>query len=107
MKVNKKFDELWLNNYTQKTQYLDSIKALYHDTFAKKKSFLEKAFESKFEISEEIILDMCNSNIRNRDKTLQKKVIEDIDERMGQTFFNYPKEHINDSIWRRFSKYVD
>lgn len=104
--MNKKFEELWDTDYKQRMQYLDSVKALYQDKQSKKKSALEKAFSNKFELSEEVILEICDQNIKKRDKDLQKKVVELITPRMEQTFLNFPKKYIEDSMWRKFSKYV-
>lgn len=106
IKINKKFDSLWKDDYHSKTEFLRTIQKIVQDKKEKKKSRFNFGLQGSLDQNEEIVLEITKENIKLRDHEQYKDILSLIEDRMEQTYYEFPKEHIQDNIWRRFSKYV-
>lgn len=84
-----------------------TIQKLVQEKEEKKRSRFDFSVQSSLDQNEEIVLEITKENIKLRDYEQYKQILELIEFRMEQTFYDFPKEYITDNIWRRFSKYVN
>jgi hypothetical protein len=106
LKINKKFDKLWSDDYSTKTEYLRTLQKLVQDAKEQRKSRFDFSIQSSLDQNEEIILEITKENLKMRDYLQYKEILKLIEFRMEQTYYDFPKEYIQDDIWRKFSKYV-
>lgn len=52
-------------------------------------------------------MEITKENIKLRDYKQYKEILRLIEFRMEQTYYEFPKEHVQDNMWRRFSKFVN
>lgn len=106
MKINKKFDDLWEEEYRAKLEYMGIVQKIVETSTEKKKPRFDFSMKNNLEKNEDIIMMISTENLKLMDKLLEKEIITMIETRMEQTYYEFPSKFIEDGMWRRFSKYV-
>lgn len=98
--------QLWSDDYTSKTEYLRTLQKIVQEVKEKRKPRFDFRLQASLDQNEEIVLEITKENLKMRDYEQYQEILKLIEFRMEQTFYDFPKEHIQDDLWRKFSKYV-
>jgi hypothetical protein len=73
----------------------------------KKRPKFDFGVHASLDQNEDLVLEITKENLKIRDYQQYKEILQLIEFRMEQTYYEFPKEYIQDDHWRKFSKYVD
>lgn len=98
---------MWSDDYTTKTEYLRTLQKIVQEAKDKKRPRFDFSVQPSFDQNEDILLEITKENLKIRDYQQYKDIQKLIELRMEQTYYEFPKEYIQDDMWRKFSKYVN